>query len=362
MNPVVLQRRVWVLLIFLILILVLIDGVQVYVGHRRAQAVADISLLTAIKAKDLGQAYVESALNAAAVNGYNNDGVTNTVEIFIPPAIGDYEGADGFAQVIIKHRVVTKIFHLKYEDTVSSIGYFQPCLHNSPDCTVHIMTDVGNEIAPPEGVSKDEFANVDSLLKETTKAGLAFNKPESADLNETVTVELLISPSISSDELGKQISENGVVTTATVDVTPRMEAYLYSNDEYALTVKPLQESPEQLVGETSTTRWSWSVKAMQSGTHTLTLKVFQLIKYDGKEYWQEVEAYKSDIQVTVSFNQFIKTLDWKWVLPTVITALLIPAFWRWYDRRKKKDLEPVEEKAKEKKVAPKKKATSKKKI
>lgn len=348
-----------VALLSTIIIFLSVDSIQVYSDYRRAKDAADKSALVALLAKNKGADYSSAALKQAAINGFNNDGVTNTVEVQSPLVAGPYFGAPGYLQVTITSKVDTKILHFKYENKASAIGYSAPCLHNSPDCSSHISIDSGGGPVIPAGMNKGEFANVDKLLRQSVGASLAYNKPDIMDLNETVTIEVLLNPSVPPSELGKQITESGAVTNATVDVTPRMEAYLYSNDALALIVQPLQESPEQLVGETSTARWSWSVKAVESGTHTLTLKMFQLVKYDGKENWQEVDAYKSDIQVKVSFGQILKSLDWKWVLPAVATAVLIPAFWRWYDGRKKNEKTQIEESKLEKQKQP---ARSKKSI
>src|SRR5262245_31220991 len=112
-------KKVWIsVAVAVILVILLIDSTQIYLEHRKAQTAADLSVLAAVRAKDLGKAYIEPALRAAAVSGYNNDGGTNTVEVFIPPVVGDYAGADGFVQVVIKHRIISRVFQVKYEDTV----------------------------------------------------------------------------------------------------------------------------------------------------------------------------------------------------------------------------------------------------
>ena len=74
----------------------------------------------------------------------------------------------------------------------------------------------------------------------------------------------------------------------------------------------------------------------KEGTETLVLVTSRLIKYDGgREEWREVETYRSDIVVDVSTIDQIKSLDWKWIIGILVTMLLIPAFWRWIDRKKK---------------------------
>jgi hypothetical protein len=98
----------------------------------------------------------------------------------------------------------------------------------------------------------------------------------------------------------------------------------------------MQVSDEQLISETETTRWSWFVTARKSGQQNLTMVIYRLAKYDGQDYWREVQAYKADINVKVTLGSQLKSLDLKWVTATLITAIIIPAFWRWVDHRKKR--------------------------
>ena len=63
--------------------------------------------------------------------------------------------------------------------------------------------------------------------------------------------------------------------------------------------------------------------------------VYRLLQYQGQDYWREVETYKTNINVNVTVAQRIQSIDWKWLAGILITALLIPAFWRWIDNRKK---------------------------
>jgi len=363
------QYRIFIFATVLIIVLIVlsIDGSQVYLDRRKAQNAADTAALAAALARLNEQEYLSVAIERAAINGYNNDGITNSVEVYYPPITGPYAGGIDLIQVIITSRFKTKILGVNRENKISAVAYSCPQCMSSFISQPILMKDGGGPVvlSTPtlQAGLEAEFANVDELLKQSTGASLAYNKPESMTLDETVKIELLLNPSITPKQLSTQITEAGTITTGTTEVTPRMTAYLYSQDSSALVVQPLHENPEQLVGETSTTKWSWSVKAVKGGTHTLTLKVFRLVKYEGKDYWREVEAYDSDIHVKVSFNQLIKTLDWKWILPTLATALLIPAFWRWFDKRKQLNDKQTDEVKSDKKTqnVRSKKSTSKKK-
>ncbi len=331
----------------IVFVLLSIDGSAVYADRRNVQNAADKAAFGAALAKANGRDYSSVAYGLAANNGFNNNGTTNSVQVYNPPIIGPYTGSENYIQIIITSRVSSGIFRIKEENTVSSVAYSPPPCYECPPPEILLVNGSGPVVTSTPnsgGGLVTEFARVDEILKQSMGASLAYNKPETMSLDETVTIELLLSPSVSPNQLGEQVTGAGSVATGVVEITPRMTAYLYTHDSSALIVQPLQDSPEQLVGESSTTKWSWSVKAVEGGIHTLTLKIFRLVKYDGKDYWREVNAYQSDIEVKVSLGQKLRALDWKWVFPTIATALLIPALWRWYDDQKKNDKSQIEEK------------------
>jgi hypothetical protein len=167
------------------------------------------------------------------------------------------------------------------------------------------------------------------------KSNFAYNAPQSMKLSDTVTMELLLNPSISASELGKQITESGAITTGTFEITPRMKAELIAQDKDAFIITQIPEDPIQLMSATETTQWKWLITGKKGGPQLLTLVVYRLVQYQGQDYWREVTTYKTNINVNVTITQRIKSIDWKWLAGILITALLIPAFWRWIDNRKK---------------------------
>ena len=170
-------------------------------------------------------------------------------------------------------------------------------------------------------------------------------------LGETTTLELLLNPSLSPEALSTQVTESGQVTSASVQITPRMKATLLSDDTQAFSIQPEQDNPEQLVSGTETTRWAWLVTAHKSGQQKLTLILSRLVQYQGQDYWREIESYQADIDVKVTVAQRLGSLDWEWIVGILATAVLIPAFWRWLDQRKKRKLRPNPKKSVAKKKA-----------
>ncbi len=195
---------------------------------------------------------------------------------------------------------------------------------------------------------QEQLAQIDENLRQFLSASIVFNTPETMQLNETVTIELLLNPSLSEEEMellmttpssGKesegQVTVTGPVVTETIEITPRMKAKLLAQDPDAFIIQAIHSDAEQVISGTETTEWSWLVTAKTGGSQTLTLIIYRLVKFEGQEYWREVETYRADINVDITFGQRLKSLDWKWIVGILVTALLIPFFWRWYDRRKK---------------------------
>ena len=187
-----------------------------------------------------------------------------------------------------------------------------------------------------QALSLDEqMAQIDAALKKTLGASIAYNTPESMTLDQVVTIELLLNPSLSPQVLSTQVTEPGQVVNASLQITPHMKALLVANDDTAFVIKPIHDTPDQLISKTDTTRWAWLVTARKGGTQRLTLVIYRLVEYNGQDYWREVETYKADINIKVTFMQRVKSLDWGWFIGIFVTAVAIPALWRWIDQRRK---------------------------
>lgn len=181
-----------------------------------------------------------------------------------------------------------------------------------------------------------QLEQVDQALHQQISGSIAYNRPDSMDLGQTATIELLLHPSLSEGELSTQVSEPGSVQTATIEITPQMKAVLLSPLPEAFSIQPFQEEV-QLISATETTHWSWAVTARKSGTQRLVLVVSRLVKYEGLDYWREVETYRADIQITVPLSQRITSVDWKWLISVVVAVISLPFVWRLFSRRRKSE-------------------------
>jgi hypothetical protein len=213
------------------------------------------------------------------------------------------------------------------EDTPSDIGPLptsQAATPNIPPATAGPQSDIFSQLN-----------QIDVALRQQIRGSIAYNKPESMTLGQTATIELLLSPSLSKEQLGTQVTENGAVQIATIEITPRMKAVLLSPLEEAFIIQPIHEEV-QLISASETTQWAWFVTAKKSGTQRLVLVLYRLVKYEGQDYWREVETYKADIKISIPFAQRVLSMDWKWIISILVALLSLPFFWRWSARRRRK--------------------------
>lgn len=192
-------------------------------------------------------------------------------------------------------------------------------------------------------------------FREVIRSNIAYNKPERMNKGDTAVIELLINPSLSQFALATDVVERRDLATSTaeagtliappggevsivtenIDVTDRIKATLISLDPGAFVIQEIHDNAVQVISPENTTIWRWSVTAQVEGTKTLELVLYRLIKYDDVDYWQELETYKADIVVEITPIDRIRSWDWKWITGIIVTMLLIPAFWRWFDNKKK---------------------------
>jgi hypothetical protein len=216
--------------------------------------------------------------------------------------------------------------------------------------------------ANPTMTIRAAFGEVDTQFQNTLKSNLAFNKPGQMKKDDTTTIELILNPSLSKADLATQLVDQGgfatstaepnvliapngekvTVTTSQIEITPRMKAVLLPQDPEAFTVTSMHDNAEQVVSSVTNTTWRWSVTAKKEGSQMLELVIYQLVKYDGKEFWHEVETYKANILVEVTPKEWFQSW-WAATIGaiTAIAAIIISfqSICKWFEERKKKAAE-----------------------
>ena len=257
---------------------------------------------------------------------------------------------------------------IAYEDYLA-LAYAPVTQENAPFET---PTPADQATQNPTQTIREVFASVEEQIMRGIQGNIAFNKPEKMNTGETEIIELLLSPAKSQADLATQIVERRGLATSTaepdvliapsgeiisvetsrVEITPRMKAVLVPYETDAFVIMAMHDNAEQVVTSSDLTAWRWSVTAKEEGSQTLELILYQLIKYDGKEFWHEVETYKADIVVEVTLADRVKSLDWKWIAGFILTLVgSVFGILSWQSSRKKKVEEdkPVKNKKKKKK-------------
>ena len=89
-----------------------LDGGMIFMARRNAQDAADSASFAGALAEIQAKDWHTAALARAALNGFDNNGHTNTVSVNYPPASGNHMNDEDYFQVIIHNHINTNFLHL----------------------------------------------------------------------------------------------------------------------------------------------------------------------------------------------------------------------------------------------------------
>lgn len=169
---------------------------------------------------------------------------------------------------------------------------------------------------------------VDEILEGMDLGAIAFNTPESINIEDSAQIQLILSFKESMEELKNEIAEEGKKEGAQIIATERMEARL-SGDKFQI----LAITPElQAVSATEKTEWKWEIHPKEKGQHKLHLTLTALVKIDGQSTPRAIKTYSKIIHVNVTAVQKVGIFfqnNWQWLWAT----LLVPVGWVWKRRK-----------------------------
>jgi len=182
--------------------------------------------------------------------------------------------------------------------------------------------------SPPPRI--DRFGAIDQILEKLEFGNIAFNAPQSMNLNNTAMIQLLLGLAVPTDELKRMIEAEGEKVGAQIRVSDRMEALL-TGPNFAITAV----TPEiQAVSRSNITEWKWEVKPISKGRNYLHLTISSLLDVDGASTPRTIRTFDKIIDVEVTWHQRVFSFvenNWQWLW----TAILIPIVgWLW--KRKKR--------------------------
>jgi hypothetical protein len=100
-----------------------VDGTNAFIDSRRADTAASAAALTAALTRIEGGNWRAAALASAAANGYDNNGVTNSVELNTPPLEGPYAGNSEYIEVILTSHLRTYFGVVVGIPTITSVAH-----------------------------------------------------------------------------------------------------------------------------------------------------------------------------------------------------------------------------------------------
>ncbi len=163
-----------------------IDGGNAFADRRHAQNAADTSALTAALARINNQNWSQAAFDRAATNGYDNNGVTNTVTVVSPPASGPYACASSprtcndYIQVTITSTVDTWFARIvgieQVNNRVEAVARAKPW---SPYFFGHAVV----ALSPGDGKSQAEMNIAGNVIVNVTGSGIFVNSADNCGLD-----------------------------------------------------------------------------------------------------------------------------------------------------------------------------------
>jgi hypothetical protein len=171
--------------------------------------------------------------------------------------------------------------------------------------------------------------SVDAAVRALDWGNIVFSAPDTMPLDRPQTFELVLSPTLSFNDLGEQLGKASRSDRAAVHISPQMEATLKGEDFLIEALDP----PVQTVASSPPTSWKWQVTPTKEGIQTLQLDLSAHIDVAGHDTPLVVKTFSRDIQVTVTmgsrFWHFVRT-NWQWLW----AALGVPTA-AYFLRRKK---------------------------
>lgn len=185
---------------------------------------------------------------------------------------------------------------------------------------------------PMPGAPRDRIQSIDRLLEQMDVGRIAFNAPDSINVNDTAIIHLVLGVSQEMEELKQRIEAEGDRVGDDVRVSDRMEARL-TGPSFAITAI----TPElQAVSQTQITEWRWEVEPQRVGSYSLHLTLSAIISLDGTSVPRAIRTFDKVIEVEVTWPQRVSSFvgnNWQWLWAAVLVPL---AGWFWRNKKKSK--------------------------
>jgi hypothetical protein len=164
---------------------------------------------------------------------------------------------------------------------------------------------------------------------------IAFNTTNSLGYGETSTVELLLSPDMTEDELIKEIEPVGDKLGYRINISNVMQARL-TGEDFSINSTT---SESQATTPHGMTTWKWDIRPKRLGQIPLHLTIDVVVTVNGTEHSHTIRTFDKEIMVNVvwphSATYFVQD-NWGWVLATLGTVGTTFCGLKIWKRKKKK--------------------------
>ncbi len=212
------------------------------------------------------------------------------------------------------------------------IGCQQAGVKSAPDKQMNSPVQIDNNDHNSDTSHPSSELDADKILNDLKRANIAFNSPDTINLNKTAIVQLLLSMRKSIETLEQELTHGRNHEGAEIKISDRMQAKLSGPDFEIVSITP----ETQAISANENTEWKWEVKPKTRGYHYLHLTLSALVKVEGETTLRTIRTFDKTIRVEVTFGQqvssFVKN-NWQWLW----AAVLVPfAGWFWKKRKAKR--------------------------
>jgi hypothetical protein len=171
----------------------------------------------------------------------------------------------------------------------------------------------------PQPAAPAEFEAIEAALSGMVIGSIAFNVPSRIPVGESVTVQLLLSPSATETELKALIETGGTIETHRVRISGEMEARLVGE---SFTITSVHASPRQLPNRLEPTEWRWTITPTMDGPRrrTLHLTLPAIVIGRAGEVPYSVRTLEKVIEVEVTWSRRVSSFsagNWQWLWATI---------------------------------------------
>lgn len=206
-----------------------------------------------------------------------------------------------------------------------------PPVEQVPPPAAHPGTPQPTPGAAPPAASNAASApaalnDIDRIIQGLPLGNIVFNTPNTMRMGQSQSIQLLLSSSATVDELQKQITAAGSLSSDKIQISDELDVHLTG-----MNFQIQADTPEaQAVGTTRTSHWEWQVTPTRRGAQQLELTINAILRINGEDREVSIKTYDRTINVNVDWPGSVATFvaaNWQWLWTTLFVPVVVVA-WR----------------------------------